>query len=171
MWAALLILAQMVKEGLVEPCLFRLAVTLRAAPSLSFSPSARAPWRLQLAALAEQLLAGWVSEMTVIKRWDGLALSSRSRATPAAPPPYPPCLWQYSVYTAKQREQGKTEGAQKLSCFDFLSASAAVFPKTFCPCVKMTFWTLLDFIHICIFKQHKPYFEVGMHRVSNRIFN
>lgn len=43
--------------------------------------------------------------------------------TASAPPPHLPGLQQHSVYTADQREWGKTEGAHS---FYFLLASAAV---------------------------------------------
>lgn len=80
--------------------------------------------------------------------------------------PPPIGLRQGSVYPAQQREQGKTKGGQTLSCFYFLSASAAVFPLTPppspCPRTQMTFWTLPNFLHSCI-KQQKPRLEGGMH--------
>lgn len=116
-WAVLFIWAQMGKKGLVESYLFWLAATLRGSLSLLLPPSARAQWSLQPAAVAEQLLAGWVPETTVIKRWDGLALSSRSRQTHSMAPF---ASNNHSVYMAGRTKQDKTQTAPapvSLLCF------------------------------------------------------
>lgn len=90
---------------------------------LSLLPSARAQWSLRLTAVAGQLLASWVSGTTVIKRWDGLVLSSRSQQTAAASrlPILPLASGtrlvsnKHSVYIAGQRKTGQNRQTAQAS--------------------------------------------------------